>query len=109
MPWTGEQRQRGSKDNSSQSITSKKEEDMNANRIVFGFIAGVTSLSLSGWSLVSPAAAATIVVTTTEDSVDPPFSTGSVCGSGGTVTDLPKAGNTVSLREAVIAANNTPG
>ncbi|MBI3758091.1 MAG: right-handed parallel beta-helix repeat-containing protein [Deltaproteobacteria bacterium] len=82
---------------------------MNANRIVIGFITCVTSLCLSGWSLVSSAAAATIVVTTTDDIVDPPFNASGLCGSGGTVADLPNAGSTVSLREAIIAANNTPG
>jgi hypothetical protein len=82
---------------------------MNANRLVLGFIACGISLCLSGWGFVSHAAAATIIVTTDQDVVDPPFNTGSVCGSGGTVADLPKAGSTVSLREAIIAANNTPG
>ena len=82
---------------------------MKANNIVRGFTACVLSLCLSGWNLVSSAAAATIVVTTNQDIVDPPFNTNSLCGSGGTVADLPRAGSTVSLREAIIAANNTPG
>ena len=81
----------------------------NANNIVRSFTACVISLCLSGWSLGSSAAAATIMVTTNQDVVDSPFHTRSPCGSGGTVADLPRAGSTVSLREAVIAANNTPG
>jgi hypothetical protein len=86
----------------------KEEEDMNANSIVRGFIACVLSLCLSGWSLVSSVTAATIMVNTNLDVVDPPFNTGGLCGSG-TVADLPGADGKVSLREAIIAANNTPG
>ena len=81
---------------------------MNANNIVRGFITCVISLCLSGWSFVSSASAATIVVTTNLDVVDPPFNAGGLCGSG-TVADLPGADGKVSLREAIIAANNTPG
>jgi hypothetical protein len=59
-------------------------------------------------SFASPAAAKTIVVTTLDDIADPPFDADSVCGVG-TVKDLPGADDLVSLREAIIAANNTPG
>jgi hypothetical protein len=81
---------------------------MNVNRIIIGFIACVTNLCLSSWSFVSSAAAATIVVTTNQDVVDPPFNAPGICGAG-TVADLPGADGKVSLREAVVAANNTPG
>jgi hypothetical protein len=81
---------------------------MNANSIVRSFTACVLSLCLSGWSLVSSAAAATIVVNTDADVVDPPFNADGLCGSG-TIADLPSAGGQVSLRDAIIAANNTPG
>src|SRR5213592_3618854 len=67
---------------------------MNTHRITVGFIMVFTvacCLALGG--LASPAAAKTIVVTTNQDVVDPPLN----------------ADGQVSLREAVIAANNTPG
>jgi hypothetical protein len=57
---------------------------------------------------VSSAAAATIVVTTNQDTADPPFNTGGPCGAG-TISSLPGADGKVSLREAISAANNTPG
>ena len=55
----------------------------------------------------SPVEAKTIVVTTFIDTAIPPFDADGVCGTG-TVSDLPTNGP-VSLREAIIAANNTPG
>jgi hypothetical protein len=58
--------------------------------------------------LASPAAAKTIVVTTLTDTADPPFDTDGSCGAG-TISDLPGADGLVSLREAIIAANNTNG
>ena len=80
---------KGSTENDLQPLTSKRRKPMrNANPIVRGFTACVISLCLSGWSLGSSAAAATIVVTTNLDVVDPPFNTGGLCGSG-TVADLP--------------------
>lgn len=53
----------------------------------------------------SLALAQTIVVNTLTDKADPPFNADSFCGMG-TIADLPA---TRSLREAMIAANNTPG
>lgn len=58
--------------------------------------------------LVSSAMAATIVVTTDQDVIDSPFDASSPCGTGA-IGDLPGADGQVSLREAIIAANNTPG
>jgi len=58
--------------------------------------------------LASPAAAKPIVVTTLTDIADPPFDADGPCGTG-TIKDLPGADGLVSLREAIIAANNTPG
>src|SRR5215475_9724555 len=81
---------------------------MKTNRIVVSFTACMLSLCLSEWGLISPATAATIVVTTNQDIANPPFNTGGLCGTG-TIKDLPGADGKVSLREAIIAANNTPG
>ena len=81
---------------------------MHTNIIVRGFIICMLSLCLSGWGLVSSVSAATIVVNTNLDVVDPPFNTGGLCGSG-TVADLPGNDGIISLREAINAANNTPG
>ena len=67
---------------------------------------GLTLLMFIG--LVSPAAAKTIIVTTNQDTVDPPFNASSPCGTGA-IGDLPGADGQVSLREAIIATNNTPG
>jgi hypothetical protein len=58
--------------------------------------------------LASPAAAKTIIVTTLDDIADPPFDADGLCGTG-TISDLPGADGLISLREAIIAANNTPG
>lgn len=55
-----------------------------------------------------PAPAVTILVDTLVDSADPPFDAPGPCGSG-SVDDLPGADSRVSLREALIAANNSPG
>jgi hypothetical protein len=56
----------------------------------------------------SPAAAETLVVTTLADTADPPFNADGLCGTG-TLSNLPGADGLVSLREAIIAANNTSG
>jgi len=66
----------------------------------------VCCLALGGFA--SPASARTIIVTTLADTADPPFNADSFCGTG-TVSDLPGVDHLVSLREAIIAANNTPG
>ena len=82
---------------------------MHTNRVTVSFIAilvTVCCLALGGFA--SPAAAKTIVVTTLTDTADPPFNADGVCGTG-TINDLPGADGKVSLREALIAANNTPG
>jgi len=81
---------------------------MNTNHLVRSFTLCVISLYLSGWSLVAPASAATIVVTSNQDVVDSPFTTANFCGSG-TVANLPGVDGKVSLREAIIATNSTPG
>jgi hypothetical protein len=46
-----------------------------------------------------------IVVTTLTDTADFPFNEDSLCGTG-TVGNLPGADGLISLREAIIAANN---
>src|SRR5262252_8375131 len=82
---------------------------MVTNRITIGFITALLmagGLVLSGFA--SPAAAKNIVVTTLSDTADPPFNADSPCGTG-TVNDLPGADGQISLREAIIAANNTKG
>jgi len=56
----------------------------------------------------SPAAAHHIVVTPLTDTADPPFNADGVCGTG-TISNLPGADGLISLREAIIAANNTAG
>ena len=62
---------------------------MHTNRIIIGFITVLLmacGLVLSGFA--SPAAAKTIVVTTLNDTADPPFNADGPCGTG-TVGDLP--------------------
>lgn len=59
-------------------------------------------------SFPSSVLAKLILVTTLTDTADPPFNADGPCGVG-TVTDLPGADGLVSLREAIIAANNAPG
>ncbi|MGE0827129.1 MAG: hypothetical protein AB7G75_34165 [Candidatus Binatia bacterium] len=78
------------------------------NTTVRGFAIYMLSLYLSGWNLVSAVSAATIVVTTLGDEADHPFNADGPCGAG-TVSDLPGADGQVSLREAIIATNNTNG
>jgi len=56
----------------------------------------------------TPAAAKLIVVTTLGDTADPPFNADGLWETG-TIDNLPGADGLVSLREALIAANNTPG
>jgi hypothetical protein len=82
---------------------------MYTSRITIGFITVLVmacGIVLSGFA--SPAAAKTIVVTTLDDTADSPFNADGPCGTG-TVGDLPGADGHVSLREAIIAANNTKG
>jgi hypothetical protein len=82
---------------------------MYTNRITVSSIAILTMaccLALEGFA--SPALAKTIVVTTLTDTADPPFDADGPCGTG-TIGNLPGADGKVSLREAIIAANNTPG
>jgi len=50
-----------------------------------------------------------IVVTTLADKADPPFNADGICPGAGTLHDLPGPDGKVSLREAIIAANHTPG
>ena len=81
---------------------------MHTHRGAAGFLTVlVMACGLALGGLISPASAKTIVVTTLDDIADPPFNADGVCGTG-TVSDLP-ANGPVSLREAIIAANNTPG
>src|SRR5439155_5067937 len=87
----------------------KRRKVMNTHRITVGFIMVFTvacRLVLGGFA--SPASAKTIVVTPLADTADPPFPADGACGTG-TVGDLPGADGLISLREAIIAANNTPG
>lgn len=82
---------------------------MHTNKTIVSFVTALTmacGLILGG--LASPAAAKTIVVTTLTDTADPPFDADGACGAG-TISDLPGADGLVSLREAIIAANNTNG
>jgi hypothetical protein len=82
---------------------------MHTNRETVGFIAVlviVCCLLLGGFA--SPAAAKTIVVTTLDDIANPPFDADGTCGTG-TLSDLPGTDGLISLREAIIAANNTSG
>jgi hypothetical protein len=82
---------------------------MHTHRETVGFITIlVTACCLALGGFPSSAAAKTIVVTTDQDVVDPPFDPTGLCGTG-TIADLPGADGFISLREAVIAANNTPG
>ena len=53
-----------------------------------GYVALALFFCLLLWGFASPAAAATIVVTTNQDVVDPPFNTGGLCGTG-SISNLP--------------------
>lgn len=82
---------------------------MHLNRTTFGFIMTlvmVCCLAFGGFA--SPVAAETLVVTTLTDTADPPFNADGTCGTG-TISDLPGTDGLTSLREAIIAANNTDG
>ncbi len=82
---------------------------MRSNREIFGFsmvLIMACCLALVGFAV--PASAKPIVVTTLTDTADPPFNANGACGTG-TLSDLPGADGLVSLREAIIAANNTLG
>src|SRR5262249_19171735 len=87
----------------------KRRTVMHTHRGTVGFttmLAMACCLDLAVFA--APAAAKTIIVTTLTDTADPPFDTEGVCGTG-TVGDLPGADGQISLREAIIAANNTSG
>ena len=79
---------------------------------VFGVFSLFLLLTLAGCLVLggfaSPAAAKTIVVTTLKDTANPPFDAAGLCGTG-IISDLPGDDGLISPREAVIAANNTPG
>ena len=80
-------------------------------RITISFITILfTTCCLTFGGFASPALAKNIVVTTLTDTADPPFDANGPCGTG-TISDLyrPDGDGLVSLREAIIAANNTPG
>lgn len=80
---------------------------MHTNRVTGGFVPVlVVACGLVLGAFTSPATAKTIVVTTLTDTADPPFDADGPCGTG-TVDDLPGADGLVSLREAIIAANNS--
>ncbi len=82
---------------------------MHMNRGTVGFVTALVMaycFTLGGFA--SPAAAETIVVTTLTDTADPPFNADGPCGAG-TIKNLPGADGLISLREAIIAANNTTG
>ncbi|MBI3784247.1 MAG: hypothetical protein HY270_12695 [Deltaproteobacteria bacterium] len=66
------------------------------------------SIAAFAWLLLgsTPTRAATIVVDTLVDTADAPFNADGFCGAG-TVADLPGADGRISLREAIIAANNS--
>jgi hypothetical protein len=82
---------------------------MNTHRGTLGFITALAmACCLVLGAFASPAAAKTIIVTTLDDIADPPFDADGLCGTG-TVDDLPGADGLISLREAIIAANNTNG
>lgn len=82
---------------------------MRLHKISISFImATIMTCCLLLGSLTSPVIAKTIVVTTLSDTADPPFNADGACGTG-TIDDLPGADGLVSLREAIIAANNTKG
>lgn len=66
-------------------------------------------LAAVGWLFLQPAiSSAQIVVDTASDVADPPFDADGPCGNG-SLADLPGADGKISLREAIIAANNTVG
>jgi hypothetical protein len=82
---------------------------MHANKATVGFVTVlIMACCFAFGGFASPAAAKTIVVTILDDTADPPFDADGFCGAG-TINDLPGADDLISLREAIIAANNTPG
>lgn len=71
-----------------------------------------TLLLLLGVASYPALSSAQIVVDTLSDVADAPFDAGDNCfggGSAGTTADLPGADGFISLREAIVAANNTAG
>jgi hypothetical protein len=91
-----------------QEIYEKRRNVMHTKRVTFVVATVFMACCLVLGGLASPAAAKTIVVTTLDDIADPPFDADGICGTG-TVKDLPGADGLISLREAIIAANNTKG
>src|SRR6266516_4127958 len=82
---------------------------MSTNRVTLSFmVVPVLACCIAFGGFASPAAARPVVVTTLADTADPPFNADGDCGTGA-ISDLPGADGLVSLREAIIAANNTPG
>ena len=81
---------------------------MHTHRVTISFVTMFITCCLVLGGFTSLVAAHRIVVTTLADIADPPFNAGGLCGTG-TVRDLPGADGKVSLREAIIAANNTNG
>src|SRR5262249_54855210 len=81
---------------------------MHISREPLGFVTLLMVCGLAFGGFAPPALARTIIVTTLDDSAGPPFDADSLCGAG-TINDLPGVDGQVSLREAIIAANNTPG
>ncbi len=67
-----------------------------------------TALIIVGIWATTVFAQSVITVNTLTDTADPPFNADGFCGSG-TFSNLPGADGLVSLREAIIAANNTAG
>src|SRR5262249_33673823 len=90
------------------NCTNQRRIVMNGRRLKRGCATVALPLCLTLWGFAAPVSATTIVVTTNQDVIDPPFTTAGLCGTG-TIADLPGADHKVSLREAVIAANNPPG
>src|SRR5262245_10855935 len=81
---------------------------MHTNKVTIGRVMALVmlcSLALSGF--ISLASAKQIVVTTLDDIAVAPFNADGPCGTDA-VSDLPHT-DPVSLREAIIAANNTSG
>src|SRR5215471_7895321 len=79
---------------------TQRRKVMRSNREIFGFsMVLITACCLALVGFAIPASAKPIVVTTLTDTADPPFNVDGPCGTG-TVSDLPGADGSVSLREA---------
>ena len=74
--------------------------------VVPAFLTAAVLLALGG----SPVGAAVVVVDTLADTADAAFDDDVPCGVGlGSIADLPGADGLVSLREAIVATNNSAG